>query len=336
MGEGPGVRVPDNSAEALPANEPPPGVVAVSDPQLSTLNPQLRFGSHWSLHEVPIQKAVAEGIVERINKKTGRSESREDFLKRLEAECIDKEQWQQEYCCIPADEDAAFFSYDILDACTDPSLRLMTLPELLAYCGATLSSSSSSSASSRITHHESSLDASTLQRFNASTFFLGMDIARKNNLCVIDVGEKIGSIVYDRLRIELHDSSFTEIESHLYPLLRLPELKRACIDESGMGVQLAEQARERFGWKVEPVSFTQPRKEELAFALRRDFEDGNLRIPNDDKLRADLRGLKKEITPSGKLRFVGDVDDSHCDRTWAKALRQHAARHRPSAGAILI
>ena len=160
-----------------------------------------------------------------------------------------------------------------------------------------------------------------------------MDVAHKHNLCVIDVGQKIGSIVYDRLRIELHDKSFTEIESQLYPLLRLPQLKRACIDESGMGVQLAEQARERFGWKVEPVNFTQPRKEELAFALRRDFEDRNLRIPNDDKLRADLRGLRKEVSPSGKLSFIGEVDDSHCDRTWAKALRQHAARTLPELGA---
>ena len=103
-----------------------------------------------------------------------------------------------------------------------------------------------------------------------------------------------------------------------------------------MGGQLAEQARERFGWKVEPVNFTQPRKEELAFALRRDFEDATLRIPNDEKLRADLRALKKELTPTGKLRFVGEVENSHCDRTWAKALRQHAARHRASAGAMLI
>src|SRR5260221_8111721 len=46
----------------------------------------------WSLHTVPIQKAVEEGIVERINKKNGQSESREAFLARLQAECIDQEQ----------------------------------------------------------------------------------------------------------------------------------------------------------------------------------------------------------------------------------------------------
>src|ERR1051326_2929556 len=64
----------------------------------------------WSLHEIPIQKAVAEGIVERINKKTGATESRDHFLQRLRAECIDQEQWDQEYCYIPAHESSPFFS----------------------------------------------------------------------------------------------------------------------------------------------------------------------------------------------------------------------------------
>src|SRR3954470_17853938 len=62
----------------------------------------------WSLHTVPLQKAVDEGIVERINKKTGRNETREAYLKRVRAQCIDEESWLQEYCCTPADEQSAF------------------------------------------------------------------------------------------------------------------------------------------------------------------------------------------------------------------------------------
>jgi phage FluMu gp28-like protein len=72
--------------------------------------------------------------------------------------------------------------------------------------------------------------------------------------------------------------------------------------------------------------------EELAFGLRTDFEDRRLRIVSDQSLRSDLRPLKKEITSSGNLRFDGQIENSHCDRTWAKALRQHAARYRILAG----
>ena len=256
----------------------------------------------WSLHTVPIQLAVAQGLVERINAKTGLSESRQAFLSRLRAECIDQEQWDQEYCCLPADENSAFLSYDVIGACEAPSLRLLTPAEL------------------------SSLSS-------PSSLYLGVDVARKKHLCVLDLAEKIGNVLWDRLRIELLDRPFSEIEAQLYALLRLPQLKRACIDATGLGIQLAERAKEKFGWKVEPVTLSATTKEKLAFALLADFEQLNLRIPRDDLLRADLRGIKKEVTLSGNIRFAGECEDSHCDRFWAKALRQHAARYRSIAGA---
>ena len=46
-----------------------------------------------------------------------------------------------------------------------------------------------------------------------------------------------------------------------------------------------------------------------------------------------LRGIKKEITPSEHVRFIGETNDSHCDRFWAKALRQEATRHTCEVGA---
>jgi phage FluMu gp28-like protein len=100
-------------------------------------------------------------------------------------------------------------------------------------------------------------------------------------------------------------------------------------------MQLAEDAQTEFGWKVEPVTFTAPVKEELAFGLRANFEDRKLRIPVDEKLRGDLRGIKKETTMAGNIRFVGDSEDSHCDRFWAKALRQHAATKKNEVWAMV-
>jgi phage FluMu gp28-like protein len=103
-------------------------------------------------------------------------------------------------------------------------------------------------------------------------------------------------------------------------------VKRCCIDATGLGMQLAEEARVDFGWKLEPISFTASIKEQLAFGLRTDLEERKVRLVCDDLLRADLRGIKKEVTPSGNIRFAGETLDSHCDRFWAKALRQYAAR----------
>lgn len=155
--------------------------------------------------------------------------------------------------------------------------------------------------------------------------YIGVDIARKDHLCVIDAGEKIGDVVWDRMRIELRNASFAEIEDELYGLMELPQVRRACIDATGLGMQLAEAARKKFGARIEPVTFTAEVKESLAYALRTALEKRLLRLDPDPKLRADLRGIRKEVTAAGNLRFGGESKDSHCDRFWAKALRQHAA-----------
>lgn len=261
----------------------------------------------WSLHTVPIQKAVAEGLVERINAATGRHDANEAWLERQRAECIDQEQWLQEYCCVPADEATAFIPYDLLNACTEPGLDLLTAGELL----------------------------DCALRAPNCALYLGVDVARKKDLCVLDVGERIGDVVWDRLRIELLNRPFGEIEEELYRLLRLPQLKRACLDATGMGAQLAERARHQFGWKVEPIIFTARIKEDLATGLKIDLEKRHLRLVDDEKLRADLRGIRKEVSLSGNSRYAGEIEGSHCDRFWAKALRQHAARFKVCAGALV-
>ena len=247
----------------------------------------------WSLHSVPLTTAVEQGLVEKINAASGRDESRADFLARIERECIDHEQWLQEYCCIPADEAAAFITYDMIVACEDNS----ALKDFayLARC--------------------------------TNPLYLGADIARTQHLTVFDVEEKVGDVMWERHRVELRKKTFEEQEFELYRLLALPQMRRACIDATGLGMQLAERAQKKFGeYRVEAVRFSGPVKEEIAYPLRSAHEDRTIRYTRDDALRADLRGIKKETTAAGNIRFVGETGDSHCDRFWAKALALHAAK----------
>lgn len=293
----------------------------------------------WSLHTIPIQTAVEQGLVEKIKAASrttgplpeqagsegntgasGRNEggggcpgqgglesgapdpaAREQWLLRQRAECIDEEQWLQEYCCIPADEAAAFISYDLINGCTEPDC--LKGFDYLEHC--------------------------------PNPLFLGVDVARKKDLCVLDVGERIGDVVWDRARIELLNRPFGQIEDELYRLLKLRQVKRACIDATGLGAQLAERAAERFPGKVEPITFTARTKEDLAVSLRVDLEKRRARLADDDQLRADLRGLRKEVTLGGNCRYAGEIQGSHCDRFWAKALRQHAARFRLCTGSLV-
>src|SRR5439155_3149163 len=147
----------------------------------------------WSLHTISLQAAVAQGLVDRINEKTQSNESREQFLQRLRKECIDEEQWMQEYCCIPADESAVFLCYDLITACEDRNLALLSFAQLVA------SLASAPDHQLSVVRSASGGGGSTIHH----QLFLGLDVARINNLCVIYVVEKIGDVMWDRLRIEL-------------------------------------------------------------------------------------------------------------------------------------
>jgi len=258
----------------------------------------------WSHHRVTLQDAVAQGLVKKINSKrpTEQHETDQEFLDRIRRECLDEEQWLQEYCCIPADESSAFISWELITAAETDS-RPVTLSDL-----------------ARAGH----------------PLYLGVDVGRKNDLTVMDLCEVVGDVSHDRLRIELRATTFSEQEATLFQLLALPNLRRACLDATGLGMQLAERARERFGWKIEPVTFTAAAKEHMAFHLLRRFEDRRLRIFRNPALRADLRGVKKETTPAGNIRFAGESQDSHCDRFWALALREHAHARQGRAEAVFL
>uniref|UniRef100_A0A7C5VJJ2 Terminase large subunit gp17-like C-terminal domain-containing protein n=1 Tax=Thermus caliditerrae TaxID=1330700 RepID=A0A7C5VJJ2_9DEIN len=158
--------------------------------------------------------------------------------------------------------------------------------------------------------------------------YLGMDVGRHRDLTVLVVLERVGDVYWVRLLEALHRLPFAEQEARLHALL--PRVRRACLDATGLGEMLAENARRAFGPKVEPVKFTPEVKADLAQRLRLFFEDRKVRIPPDDRaLREDLHAVRRVVTPSGNVRYDAERSErGHADRFWALALALHAAETR--------
>ncbi len=151
--------------------------------------------------------------------------------------------------------------------------------------------------------------------------FAGFDVARKKDLSVITVLESLYGLLFTRALIVMERERFAIQRERLYEILRHPRLMRCCIDQTGIGHQLAEEAQEKFGFKVEPVTFTPASKEQMAYPMRAVFEERSIKIPHDRKLQNDLRAVKKIILPGGGIRFAADNGtDGHSDRFWSYAL----------------
>lgn len=256
-----------------------------------------RMGDDWALHTTPIQLAVEEGLLDKIRKRPTTPEERaawlEDKRKRSRAEW----RWLQEYCCVPVDETTAFLTYEQIAKCERQDL--LVPPDRIE-----------------------------------GDLYVGMDIARKRHLSVIFGLERLGFGLYTRIYKVMEKAPFRHQRDALFEILSHRRFRRACIDATGLGMQLAEEAREKFGkYRVEEITFTPAVKEEMASIALPYFEDVNIYVPDDEKVREDLHSVKRVTTAAGKIRFdvsQTDEEDGHADRFWALALATYAAHDAPS------
>jgi phage FluMu gp28-like protein len=252
-----------------------------------------------SLHRVTLEDALKDGFLQKLKAKLPQDDPRQvmsdaDYFNWIKAGCADEESFMQEYMCIPADDATAFLSYDMIAGCEYRALENWELPL-------------------------------------SGELYLGVDVGRDHDLTVFWILEKVSDTRFTRRVIEMKAKPFAEQEAVLYQLLELPNMRRCCIDRSGIGRQFAERAEERFGkYRVEGILFTPAMKEELAYPVRMAFEDRTVRVPNDKFIRADLRSIKKIQTGGQHVRFAADRGkNGHADRFWALALALHAAKSIP-------
>jgi len=283
----------------------------------------------FSLHRVTIEDACRQGLLGRLQDKwraANADDARllwkdDDFLQAMRNQCADEETWQQEFLCVPGDDTAAFLSYDLMASCEYGVDGVDGVDAVDGVDGVDrVDRSDGGDGAEKAAGRPLAACRSPL--------FAGVDIGREHDLTVIWVVERMEDVCFTRQVVCLEKATFAEQEERLYALLARPNLKRCCIDQTGLGRQFAERAAQRFGrHKVEGVTFTSAVKEDLAYSTRSAFEKKSVRIPADKWIRADLRSLRKEATASGNIRFTGErTRNGHADRFWALALALHAAR----------
>lgn len=280
----------------------------------------------FSLHRVTLQDALDQGFLWKLQTKLRENDPRmqmdeADYWNYQRGRCADEETFLQEYMCVPSDDASAFLPYDLIATCElhHPDQIHIDTEETRDFSGR--------KGSIR------TLSLYTIDQIINSPFelYAGVDIGRDHDLTVIWLaGRALGMLMPLRI-IEMSNVEFDRQEKELYELLRLPRMRRCCIDNTGIGKQFGERAQKRFRSRVEPVTFTAPVKEALAYPLRSAFEDRSIRVPQDDLVTSDLRAIKKETTAAGNIRFSADRGkNGHADRFWSLALAVHAATS-PSA-----
>lgn len=269
----------------------------------------------WSLHTITFEQAVHEGLADRIAGRTLTEAERIAWIERERLECGDEDTWQQEYMCNPVDEASAWLPWELIVDCESaeagPVLgNEVSFAELAAIAIALLGTS--------------------------GIFYVGWDVARTRDGSVMWLIQKVGDVLWTRAVIILKRKTFAAQLEVFDWLMKLFDARRACIDKTGLGMPIVEEAQSRWGeYRVEGVTFTGEVKQHLATHGKQVFEDKRVRIPVSRATRDSHHAVRKMTTVAGNPRFDADRNEAgHADEFWAHMLALHAAESQlqPAAG----
>jgi len=272
----------------------------------------------WSKHFISIYQAIEMGLD--LNDDEGNKIEPEDLRLALN----DDDAWAEEYECIPSDEVSAFITHELISSVEDVKLNKSPfwVEKLIAAAGVDhLEYKRTKVRPPLPLHLLSSIEF-------LGELYVGMDIGRKKDLSVIWVDQEINNILQSIAVIELRKKPYFVQEQVLHTILSIKNFKRACIDETGIGNQLAENAVDLFSSsRIEAISFTPGNKETLAVGLKHNFDDKGSLIPADNTIRNSLHSVKKYATTTKHFRFDAEKTDAtgHADHFWAKALAVQAS-----------
>lgn len=244
-------------------------------------------------------------------------------LKQIRAS-MDGESFEQEYCLAFVDAAVAFIPWELIQAATRDTDELPVVR-----VGAVSQDGIS------VENVLAELDRLTI----TGPLTAGYDVGRRRNASELIVLEQVGSRYRERLHVTLPQTDFDLQQDLLLALLsRRPDLYRLCIDESGLGMQLAEKVAKAYPARAEGITFSAPVKNLMGHQLKIDFEGKNLELAADRDLMAQIHSVRKTVTVAGNIRLDTEHDDKHhADMFWALALARHAAATQgPPQGAGLV
>ena len=269
-----------------------------------------------SLHDVNIDKAIEQGLAEKINAVAGTKLTRQQFRAKMRGLCRTLAAWESQFLCIVQDAGGKLIPTHKITPCElDPiTLALM------------------------------------LSKYSNAPRFAGYDVARKVHASAWHEYAEIGTGLYLADRRTWHNTSFDDQEAWLCARMtdaNQPRIARMAIDSTGIGMQMAERMAKKFPGRVDEVNLESNRRTELCVMLADRVENQRIFFPANDQLRADLTGPTKASAKNGALRIIvpafdsvniqtGEKETSHCDEFIAAVLAVSAADAGDQGGQVEI
>lgn len=158
-----------------------------------------------------------------------------------------------------------------------------------------------------------------------SPLFMGLDIGRTSDATVFYIIGVINGKKRSVLRHEMRNADFDAQTAVLNKLMENLPIYRCCIDDGGIGLNLAENAHKRYGERAELYHFDLQSKEILAMGVRTGLERRKYELDNDRDFHAQIHSIKRTPSSGGSFRYDAERNEKgHADSFWAWALASYA------------
>lgn len=232
------------------------------------------------------------------------------------------EDFQQECECVFIDSSASYISLELIYANT-PGRREEDIP-------ANVEKDEDYFAAKRDVEIHCFKDADELilnyspEKYG-SPLFMGLDIGRTSDATVFYIIGVINGKKRSVLRHEMRNADFDAQTAVLNKLMENLPIYRCCIDDGGIGRNLAENAHKRYGERAELYHFDLQSKEILAMGVRTGLERREYELDNDRDFHAQIHSIKRTPSSGGSFRYDAERNEKgHADSFWAWALASYA------------
>ena len=163
--------------------------------------------------------------------------------------------------------------------------------------------------------------------------FMGADIGRFHDLTVFYIIGKSEGKKKSVARIELKNTEYDTQKDVFRKLMKQLPIYRCCIDDGGIGNELAEAMKKEFQERVEKYHFDMYSKEILAMSVKTGLERKEFLLENDRDFHSQIHSIKRTPTAGGSFRYDAERNEKgHADAFWAWALSNHAATDTAKIG----
>lgn len=282
-------------------------------------------GSGWKVRIYTIHDAIAEGLVEKINERSGMKMTREEFLEDARRRALTPAIFAERFECNPSDTGSSIVPWSVIERCRDQFIyrhhlhdhqikELFGLPD--------------TSAEYRMKKMHAWMAAQFGVLHGKEKMRIGFDVAASGDgdLAAMWIDAKTPRGLEQRALLTTQTEDWDFLTTALMWFMELPDA-RGCGDATGLGRQITWTAEQRTGGRFVGVPFTRNSKSEMGSRLMNSLTSGECRLATgNDDVAMDIYSTQKAIT-NGVLTFDFGTNPlnaaSHGDMCAAKMLANH-------------